>query len=256
MNAKHTLSKVSVITIVYNAVDTIENTIQSVIEQTYPNIEYIIIDGGSTDGTLQIIEQYKNSISKIITGPDMGIADAFNKGIALATGDWIGMINADDWYAYNAIERVMLNVSANDTICCGNLTLIGENGFALCKKSKVRWLNLGMYVMHPTCFVRKEVYERIGLYDTSLKIAVDFDMFLRIKSRGFKIKYIKEMIAFMRTGGTSSNVVQMHQEELIVMRRHLHHLLYLTSASFNYLNRLRWRFFYQNPFVHTQDINL
>ena len=256
MNAKHTLSKVSVITIVYNAVDTIENTIQSVIEQTYPNIEYIIIDGGSTDGTLQIIEQYKNSISKIVTGPDKGIADAFNKGIALATGDWIGMINADDWYAYNAIERVMLNVSANDTICCGNLTLIGENGFALCKKSKVRWLNLGMYVMHPTCFVRKEVYQRIGLYDTSLKIAVDFDMFLRIKSRGFKIKYIKEMIAFMRTGGTSSNVVQMHQEELIVMRRHLHHLLYLTSASFNYLNRLRWRFFYQNPFVHTQDINL
>lgn len=256
MNAKHTLSKVSVITIVYNAVDTIENTIQSVIEQTYPNIEYIIIDGGSTDGTLQIIEQYKNSISKVITGPDKGIADAFNKGIALATGDWIGMINADDWYAYNAIERVMLNVSANDEICCGNLTLIGENGFALCKKSKVRWLNLGMYIMHPTCFVRKEVYERIGLYDTSLKIAVDFDMFLRIKSRGFKIKYIKEMIAFMRTGGTSSNVVQMHQEELIVMRRHLHHLLYLISASFNYLNRLRWRFFYQNPFVHTQDINL
>jgi len=252
MNTKHTLSKVSVITVVYNAVDTIENTIQSVIEQTYPNIEYIIIDGGSTDGTLQIIEQYKKSISKIVTGPDKGIADAFNKGIALATGDWIGMINADDWYAYNAIERVMLNVTANDAICCGDLTLLGENGFALCKKSKVRWLNLGMYIMHPTCFVRKEVYDKIGLYDTSLRIAVDFDMFLRIKNRGLKIKYIKEMIAFMRTGGASSNVIQMHQEELMVMRRHLNHLLYPISASFNYLNRLRWRFLYQNPFADTR----
>jgi len=252
MNTKRLLPKVSVITVVYNAVDTIENTIQSVIEQTYPNIEYIIIDGGSTDGTYEIIERYRSNISVIVSERDKGIADAFNKGIALATGEWIGMINADDWYAYNAVERMITNVTANDVICCGDLTLIGENGYAECKKSKVSWLNLGMYIMHPTCFIRREVYRNVGLYDTSLKIATDFDMFLRIKGAGYKIRYIKEMLAFMRTGGASSDVINMHREELTVMRRHLHNLSYWASASFNYLNRLRWRFFYNSPFADTK----
>jgi len=246
------MPKVSVITVVYNAVDTIENTIQSVIEQTYPNIEYIIIDGGSTDGTLEVIARYKEHIDQVISGPDKGIADAFNKGIALATGEWIGMINSDDWYAYNAVERLMMNITANDVICCGDLTLIGENDYAECKKSKVSWLNFGMYIMHPTCFIRREVYRKVGFYDTTLKIAVDFDMFLRIKSAGYKIKYIKEMLAFMRTGGASSDVVKMHLEELTVMRRYLRNLAYLASASFNYLNRLRWRFFYNSPFADTK----
>jgi glycosyltransferase involved in cell wall biosynthesis len=252
MNIKYLIPKVSIITVVYNAVDTIENTIQSVIEQTYPNIEYIVIDGGSTDGTMEVINRYKDRISKIVSERDKGIADAFNKGIALATGDWIGMINADDWYAYNAVERIIMSVTSNDVICCGNLILIGKNGYAECKKSKVSWLNFGMYIMHPTCFVRKEVYRNVGLYDTTLKIAIDFDMFLRIKAAGYRIKYIKEMLAFMHTGGVSSDVVTMHHEELTVMRRHLRSLSYLASASFNYLNRLRWRFFYDSPFVDTK----
>jgi glycosyltransferase involved in cell wall biosynthesis len=240
--------KVSIITTVYNAAATIERTILSVIHQTYKNVEYIIVDGGSTDGTLQIINQYKDRISHVISEPDKGIADGFNKGIAIATGEWIGLINADDWYALDAIKLVINNTSPKDSVCCGNIFLLGANGHNHYKKSKVSWLNFGMYIMHPTCFIRNEVYKQVGTYDTSLKIAMDFDMFLRIKRKGFKIKYIDELLAYMRTGGISADVTKMHSEELTVMGRHLPGLYYLLASSFNYLNRLRWRFFYKDPF--------
>lgn len=240
--------KVSIITVVYNAVNTIEHTIQSVINQGYSSLEYIIIDGGSTDGTLEIIEKYRKFINRFISEPDKGIGDGFNKGIALATGEWIGMINADDWYAPNVIEKMMAGITTNDNVCCGNIMLLGKNGFAREKKSKVSWLNFGMYIMHPTCFVRKNVYQIVGGYDTGLRIAMDFDMFLRIKRKGFSIKYIDVLVAYMRTDGVSRDVIKMHREELAVMRRHLPGLTYIGSWLFNYMNRLRWKFFYKDPF--------
>jgi len=239
--------KVTIITVVYNAVATIEDTILSVINQTYSNIEYIIVDGGSTDGTLKVINMYLERITRFISEPDKGIADGFNKGIAMATGDWIGMINADDWYALDAVEIMMNNGSAIDDVRCGNIMLIGKNGFEREKKSKVGWLNFGMYIMHPTCFIRKEVYQKTGKYDISLKIAMDFDMFLRIKYNGFEIAYIDKTIAFMRMDGVSNDTVKMHHEELAVMRRHLKGLNYFNSWLFNYLNRLRWKYFYKDP---------
>jgi glycosyltransferase len=239
--------KVTIITVVFNAEATVEDTIRSVISQTYVNLEYIIVDGGSTDGTIKIINKYLEQITRFISEPDKGIADGFNKGIAMATGDWIGMINADDWYAANAVELMVSNHQPNDDVCCGNIMLIGKNGFERRKKSKVSWLNFGMYIMHPTCFIRKEVYQKVGKYDTSLKIAMDFDMFLRIKYNGFKIGYIDETVAYMRTDGVSSDTVKMHREELAVMRRHLKGLSYFNSWLFNYLNRLRWKYFYKDP---------
>jgi glycosyltransferase len=239
--------KVTIITVVYNAQATIEDTIVSVLNQTYPNLEYIIVDGGSTDGTLHIIKKYEDRITRFVSEPDKGIADGFNKGIAMATGEWIGMINADDWYALNAVEVMMNNVADDADVCCGDIILIGENGFERSKKSKVSWLNFGMYIMHPTCFIKKEVYQRVGKYDTGLKIAMDFDMFLRIKRKGFNIKYINATVAYMRTAGVSSDTVKMHHEELAVMRRHLKGLRYFNSLVFNYLNRLRWRYFYKDP---------
>lgn len=239
--------RVSIITVVYNAVATIEDTIQSVINQTYRNIEYIIVDGGSTDGTLNVVNKYLEHIARFISEPDKGIADGFNKGIALATGDWIGMINADDWYAPHAVAVMMNNGSAKDDVRCGNIMLIGKNGFEREKKSKVSWLNFGMYIMHPTCFIRKEVYRQTGKYDVSLKIAMDFDMFLRIKYSGFKIAHIDETVAYMRMDGVSNDTVKMHHEELAVMRRHLRGLSYFNSWMFNYLNRLRWKYFYKDP---------
>jgi glycosyltransferase involved in cell wall biosynthesis len=246
--------KVTIITVVYNAVNTIEDTIKSVINQTYKNIEYIIVDGGSTDGTLEIIEKYRSRIDSFISEPDKGIGDGFNKGISMASGEWIGMINADDWYATDAVDNIMHGVSKDDYVCCGNIRLIGGNGAERDKKSKVSWLNFGMYIMHPSCFVRNCVYRQVGKYDISLKIAMDFDMFLRIKGYGYHIRYVDMMVAYMRMGGVSNNTVKMHREELKVMRRHLHGFDYLLSSLFNYLNRLRWRYFYKDPL--REPINL
>ncbi|AYL94593.1 glycosyltransferase family 2 protein [Mucilaginibacter celer] len=248
MEHTYKANKVSIITVVYNAVNTIEDTIQSVIGQTYKDIEYIIVDGGSTDGTLAIIEKYREHIAQFISEPDRGIGDGFNKGISMANGEWIGMINADDWYTPDAVEVMMKNVAKGDYVCCGNIRLIGSNGTERDKKSKVSWLNFGMYIMHPSCFVRHCVYRKVGNYDISLRIAMDFDMFLRIKRLGYNIQYINHVIACMRTDGVSNDTVKMHKEELAVMRRHLHGINYLLSCLFNYLNRLRWRFFYKDPF--------
>jgi glycosyltransferase involved in cell wall biosynthesis len=240
--------KVSIVTTVRNAVNTIEQTILSVLNQTYKNIEYIIIDGGSTDGTLDIIEKYRDSVSVFISEPDKGIADGFNKGIARASGQWIGMINADDWYTQDAVELMMINTYANDDVCCANLLLIGENGFKKIKKSKIGWLNYGMYIMHPTCFVKSTVYKAVGRYDTTYKIAMDFDMFLRIKHAGYRIKHIDEHIACMRTFGVSNDVKKMHAEELAVMKHNLHWSSFFFASLFNQLNRLRWRLWYKDPF--------
>lgn len=240
--------KVTIITTVRNAVHTIEQTILSVINQTYKNIEYIIIDGGSTDGTLNIIEKYRHQIQLVISEPDKGIADGFNKGIAAATGEWIGLINADDWYTLDAVALMMLNTGSEDNVCCANLQLIGANGYRRFKKSKVGWLKYGMYIMHPTCFVKKLVYEKVGGYDTNFKIAMDFDMFLRIKRAGFAIRYVDEHIASMRTFGVSNDVRKMHAEELAVMKRNLSGFSLLLSGLFNHLNKLRWRLWYKDPF--------
>ncbi|WP_454803212.1 glycosyltransferase family 2 protein [Mucilaginibacter phyllosphaerae] len=240
--------KVTIITTVLNAVSTIEQTICSVIDQSYNNIEYLIMDGGSTDGTLEVIRRYQDKIDLVISEPDKGIADGFNKGIAKATGEWIGLINADDWYTPDAVKVMMSNIDRNDDVCCGNLLLIGDNGYSRIKKSKIGWLNYGMYVMHPTCFVKKNVYQSVGGYDPAFSIAMDFDMFLRIKRHRFTTKYVNEHIACMRTLGVSNDVKKMHTEELTVMKKNLNTWNFLFSAFFNYLNRLRWHLWYQDPF--------
>ncbi|UOE51456.1 glycosyltransferase [Mucilaginibacter sp. SMC90] len=254
MEQGHKYEKVTIITVVYNAVNTIEGTILSVINQTYKNLQYIIIDGGSTDGTLNIIEKYQNRIDLFVSEPDNGIGDGFNKGISMATGEWIGMINADDWYAVDAVENIMKGISNDDFVCCGNIRLIGANGIERDKKSKVSWLNFGMYIMHPSCFVRRSVYMQVGQYDIGLRIAMDFDMFLRIKRFGYHIRHVDKIVAYMRMGGVSNDTVKMHREELRVMKRHLRGVDYLLSWAFNYLNRLRWRYFYKDPL--REPINL
>jgi glycosyltransferase involved in cell wall biosynthesis len=246
--------KVTVITTVYNAVNTIEDTILSVINQTYPNIEYVVIDGGSTDGTLNVINSYRDKIARLISEPDKGIADGFNKGIGMATGEWIGMVNGDDWYAPNAVELMMDAVSDEDNICCGNILLVGQNGYKRIKKSKVSWLNFGMFIMHPTCFVRRAVYKRVGKYDTYFRIAMDFDMFLRIRRAGYKIKYIDELITYMRTGGASADINKMHKEEMAVMRRHLGYPAYPISWMYKHLDVIRWKYFYKDAFTEPRQI--
>lgn len=235
--------KISIITIVFNNDRTLEGTIESVLNQTYPNIEYIIVDGGSTDNTLSIIKKYEQSI-KWISEPDRGISDAFNKGILMSSGDLIGIINADDWYEKDAIEIIVENLEDEIDVYCGNIRLIDKSSeISKYKKSKISWLSLGMHVMHPSVFVKRSVYNKVGLFNIDYKIAMDYDMLLRIRRHSFRFKYIDRTIANMRLNGASSDVKKMHAEELKVMRNNLSGSSFILAIISNYTNRFLYYFF-------------
>lgn len=180
--------KVSIITVVYNRADVIRDTIESVLSQTYKNIEYIIIDGASTDGTMDVVNEYKDKISKIISEPDRGLYDAINKGIKEATGDVIGLIHSDDFYLDNlVIQRVVDTFKKeNKHMLFADLLYIkGDNKdkvlrYYSAKNFTVKKLKYGFVPPHPTLFVKKEVYEKYGLYKIDYKIAADYEMFVRL----------------------------------------------------------------------------
>ncbi len=209
--------KVSIITVVYNRADVIRDTIESVLGQTYKNIEYIIIDGASTDGTMDVVNEYKNRISKIISEPDSGLYDAINKGIALATGDIIGLIHSDDYYLDNlVIQRVVdtFNKENKDMLFADLLYIKGNNKdkvlrYYSAKNFTVDKLNYGFMPPHPTLFVKKEVYEKYGLYKTDYKIAADYEMFVRLLLvNKLSFSYINLPIVKMRVGGVSSGGIR------------------------------------------------
>jgi len=194
---------VSIITIVYNGEKYIEGTIKSVLDQTYTNIEYIIIDGGSTDGTIDIISKYRKSLAFFLTEKDNGISDAFNKALKRANGDIIGIINADDWYENDAIENVVKQIGDYD-IAYGDLHLLenGETDFIL--KGDHNYLKREMTISHPTVFVKKKCYDQFGLFDETYKCAMDYDLMLRFWVNKCRFKYIPRVLANMRLEGFSS----------------------------------------------------
>jgi glycosyltransferase involved in cell wall biosynthesis len=203
--------KVSLITVVYNAQDTIARCIESVISQKCPDIEHIIIDGGSTDNTLQVINQYRSSISHFVSEPDKGIYDAMNKGIKLATGQIIGTLNADDCLAgtdvLSAVSRVF---TENDTDAVyGNLLIVGPTG-----KIKRKWnskqcgpnsFNRGFMPPHPTFYCKRELFEKLGFYSLQYGSAADYELMLRFMHL-HKIKniYINKVMVMMQGGGVSN----------------------------------------------------
>ncbi|MBS1599294.1 MAG: glycosyltransferase [Bacteroidetes bacterium] len=194
---------VSIITIVYNGEKYIEGTIQSVLNQTYPNIEYIVIDGGSTDNTIDIIDKYHNQIAFFLSEKDNGISDAFNKGIRNANGEIIGIINADDWYESDAVATVVEQIDDYD-ISYGDLRLLknGKTDFVL--KGDHNYLKREMTINHPTVFVKKKCYDRLGLFDEQYKCAMDYDLVLRFLVNNCRFKYISKVIANMRMEGFSN----------------------------------------------------
>ncbi|WP_276499665.1 glycosyltransferase family 2 protein [Pontibacter litorisediminis] len=222
---------VSIITIVFNGEKFLEQTIQSVINQTYPHIEYIIVDGGSTDGTIEIIKRYSGSISRWISEPDQGISDAFNKGIRLATGQLIGIINADDWFEPEAVAAVVDNYKPG-CVLHGNLQYWNQDGSkALLVMPKQTSLPRGMTVNHPTVFLDRELYSRYGMFDTSYKMAMDYHLLLRLYKADVPFIYINKTLANMRFGGTSDNWVKSYQEVLrakqeVLGKSYTHHLTY------------------------------
>ena len=198
--------KVSVITVVYNSVDTIEQTIQSVLNQTYKNIEYIIIDGLSTDGTQKIIEQYLDCIAYFISEKDNGIYDAMNKGIRKASGDIIGIINSDDWYAEDAVENIVDCFKQNDVgLVYGNIIDVFQNGEQKERlKEPLENMWHQMSVPHPSTFIKRGIYEKFGVFNTKYALSSDYDFLLNLYSKQVKFGYIDMAISYFRIGGTST----------------------------------------------------
>lgn len=205
--------RVSVITAVFNRATTIEETINSLLIQKYDNIEYIIIDGGSSDGTKEIIERYRHVIDVFISEPDKGIYEAINKGIKLATGDIIGLLHSDDiFYDQNTIPKI---VSA---FCTSKADLVYANGIYVDQKKpneiqrvyrgkKFNHLNLylGWIPLHTTIFVKKEIFEKYGLYREDYFISSDYEISLRwFKNEKIGKYYLNEYVIKMRLGGKST----------------------------------------------------
>lgn len=203
--------KISIITIAYNSEDTIEDTIQSVINQSYTQIEYIIIDGGSTDNTLNIINKYKDQIHNIISEPDKGIYDAMNKGVNLANGELVGILNSDDFYSHNdVIKNIAKAIGDYDSVYADLVYVDRENTNKIIRYWKSGTYTKGSFLKgwmppHPTFFLRKKIYNQFGTYNLSLKSAADYELMLRmIHKEQISTTYHPETITKMRVGGQSN----------------------------------------------------
>lgn len=201
---------ISIITVVYNGEKYLEATIESIINQTYDNVEYIIIDGGSTDGTLEIIKKYEESLAYWKSEKDKGIYDAMNKGLALCHGDIIGIVNADDYLYLDSLEKVS-NAFEDNTVMFtyGQVDLISKDGakvgtaMSIGTESLKYKLFTHMPFLHPTMFVKTKVYTQIGGYSLIYKLSADYDFVLKLVEHGFKGKKLDFSTGAFRLGGVS-----------------------------------------------------
>jgi len=221
--------KISIITVAYNAQNTIERCINSVFGQKYKNVEYIIIDGGSTDNTCRIIENYREKIDVFISEPDKGIYDAMNKGLALATGDVIGTINADDFFADDNVSYDIARVFSeqNTQILYGDLDYIDPSDKVIRKWRSGRYsrgmFNWGWMPPHPTFYCRKSLFDKLGVYKLDYGSAGDYELMLRfIHLNNIDAYYLNKVLIKMVVGGVSNkslgNRVQAMRFDLKAMR--------------------------------------
>jgi glycosyltransferase len=219
--------KISIITSVYNNESTIEDAIKSVLSQNYNNIEYIVVDGASKDGTVEVIKRYEDKISTFVSERDKGIYDGLNKGVGLATGDIIGFLHSDDIYAdENIVSEVveMFLKNGTDSIY-GDLVYVDKQDtnkiFRYWKSGEYSFKKLqnGWMPPHPTFFVKRELYEKHGVFDLDFGIAADYDFMLRMLGK-YKIttSYLPKVLYKMRVGGASNrslkNIIQKSKEDI------------------------------------------
>ena len=196
---------VSVITVVLNGEKHLEQTIKSVLAQTYDNIEYIIIDGQSKDNTLDIVKKYETKIDYWLSEKDGGIYYAMNKGIAHANGDIIGILNADDFYSPDTILNVVnVFLKTNADVFHGDIILLNDKQETRMQPD-IRKMMQQPSVFHPTCFVKKQIYSIIGDFNTEYKISADYDFLLRCLKSNFKFEYIPHVLTYFRPGGMSAS---------------------------------------------------
>lgn len=207
---------VSIITVAYNSAATIEDTIKSVLAQTYGNIEYIIVDGQSSDATVEIIQKYEAAFHgrlHWISEKDKGIYDAMNKGISMATGDVVGILNSDDYFTSNDVVERMMSAFADTSLDAvyGDIHFIRDGNPDICvryyssKRFSLGWLRFGFMPAHPSFYARRKVFEKAGLYRTDYKIGSDYEMMVRLfLVHHIKAQYIPMDFVTMRTGGLST----------------------------------------------------
>jgi len=223
--------KISVITAVFNRRDTVADAIQSIQKQTYDHIEHVVQDGGSQDGTLKVLGDHSNANTLLVSAPDSGIYDAINKGIKRATGDVVGLMHSDDYFASDSVLEKVATAFRDPDVdgVYGDLQYVS----AIAPEKIVRhWesgdydpdlLKRGWMPPHPTLYLRTGVFERLGLYDTSYRIAADYDAMLRYLVRGqIKLAYIPEVLVKMRVGGVSNrslrHIIQKSREDYRAIR--------------------------------------
>eukprot|EP01136_Pigoraptor_vietnamica_P019074 Opistho-1_new@66194 len=208
--------KVSIITVCYNSAKTIEKTIQSVISQTHPDIEYIIIDGLSSDQTLQIIEQYREGISILVSEKDKGMYNAMNKGITLATGDIVGILNSDDFFSSDTSVADIVSAfeENNSEAVFGDIAFVSPTD--LQKKIRhyssrsfsIKSFQYGFMPPHPTFYVKRSCYQTFGLYQEDYVIASDYELIMRfLYTHRISYSYIPRELVYMRPGGVSNQTL-------------------------------------------------
>lgn len=241
--------RISVITAVYNNRDTITDALDSVLAQSHPDVELIVIDGGSTDGTLETLHSFQDRISRLVSEPDQGIYDALNKGIQLATGDVVGFLHADDVFAdADSLARIASGF-VNDDIeaVYGDLLYVMRDD----PEQVVRYWKAGMFSLgqlrqgwmppHPTFYARRSLYERLGVFDTSYRIAADYECMLRFLRSGIKVVYVPQVLVRMRLGGASNRSLKN------ILRKSLEDYRVLKANKIGGMGALLWKNFSKFP---------
>lgn len=204
---------VSIVTVVWNAKSLLERTIESVLSQSYGNIEYIVIDGGSSDGTLDVLRQYDNLVDYWISEPDRGIYDAMNKGVSLCRGELIGIIGAGDWYEHDAVTCIVntyLRTQAD--VVYGDIELVDSyTGIGCKRESRVELMPKTMTsISHPSTFTKADIY-RARPFNTLFRIAADYDLFLNLYISGRRFEHSNNLITHILSGGISGSYATIHE---------------------------------------------
>ena len=212
------MKKISIITICYNSEKTIRHTIESVLSQGYPDIEYIVIDGLSSDNTMNIVNEYIEKITKIVTEPDQGIYDAMNKGVKHSTGDIVGILNSDDFFENSfVVSDVMDHFKSNpsSSLVIGDVVYVEPSNtvnitrFYSTIKFKPWKLRFGWMPPHAATFIKKTAYNKVGKYSVNYKISADYELFVRmLMVRKMDYSRINKVLVRMRTGGVSTSSIR------------------------------------------------
>ena len=245
--------KISIVTACYNSASTIRDTLRTIQMQTHKNIEHIIIDGGSTDGTLEILEKNRHHIAHLTSEPDNGLYDAMNRGVSKATGEIIGLLNSDDLLANEHVLSSVANTLADSEIdaCYGDLVYVKQDDISQVvrywhsKSYNPALIARGWIPAHPTFYARREVHDRYGmLFNLDYKLASDYELLLRLLvTHKINVAYIPEVMVKMRLGGTTNkslkNIINQNKEIMRALKSHRHDFSPLKMLCSKIINRLQ-----------------